>query len=118
MDFVGAQLQHPGHPKSPPPCLPACTRPPLQVSKSGSTVQFVPNLDGAPSATVVQADIQACQAVIHKVGRVGSGFVAGVSSRQPGRAQLRHLRQQRALPPCAESALWLVRIQRVRLLHF
>lgn len=39
-----------------------------QVSKTDSTVQFVPNLDGAPSATVVQADIQACQAVIHKVG--------------------------------------------------
>ncbi len=50
-----------------PHALPAVLAAGLQVRKSDSSVQLVPSASGAPTATVVQPDIQACSAVIHKI---------------------------------------------------
>lgn len=40
-------------------------------------MSFVPDLAGAPEAAVVQADIKACSAIIHKIDQVGGVAVCG-----------------------------------------
>ena len=52
----------------------------ITVTKSGSSVAFVPSASGAPRANVVQADIKACQAIIHVIDQVGEwGGLSGAS---------------------------------------
>lgn len=43
------------------------TLPCLQVRKTDGSVQLVPSASCAPTATVVQPDIQACQSIVHKI---------------------------------------------------